>query len=61
MIDDAGGEAARTACSAPTLDAWSWIARARAAAQRVVAPAQEPDAHESGPKESDRGPGDAAG
>ena len=51
MSEEAAGEAGDTSCSAPTLDAWSWVARARAAAQRAVQPT-EPPAHA---KEDDPG------
>lgn len=43
-------ERAGEACGPSTLDAWSWVARARAAAKRAVepaGPAPEGDAHES--------------
>lgn len=38
MSEEAAGDRGDPSCSAPTLDAWSWIARARAAAQRAVQP-----------------------
>jgi hypothetical protein len=53
MSQEVAGDSGDPSCSAPTLDAWSWIARARAAAQRAVQPA-EPAA----PGKED-GPGDA--
>jgi hypothetical protein len=57
MSVEAAGDAGDRPCSAPTLDAWSWIARARAAAQRAVQPAEpaergagdEPELPESTP------------
>lgn len=42
MSKEAAGDPGDTSCSAPTLDAWSWIARARAAAQRAVQPTEPP-------------------
>jgi hypothetical protein len=42
MSDEVAGDPGDPSCSAPTLDAWSWIARARAAAQRAVQPAEPP-------------------
>jgi hypothetical protein len=47
MNAEAAGDAGDRPCSGPTLDAWSWIARARAAAQQAVQPA-EPAAREPG-------------
>ena len=40
MSVEAAGDAGDRPCTAPILDAWSWIARARAAAQRAVQPAE---------------------
>ncbi|NHA14071.1 hypothetical protein [Thioalkalivibrio sp. XN279] len=40
MNAEAAGDAGDYPCSGPTLDAWSWIARARAAAQRAVQSAE---------------------
>ena len=62
MIDDAHGEAVAAPCSVPTLDAWAWIARARAAAQRAVDPAHAAGEHEPAPGGShELVAGDAAG
>lgn len=40
MNAEAAGDAGDRPCSGSTLDAWSWIARARAAAQRAVQPVE---------------------
>lgn len=49
-MTDKAVEHAEPACDPTTLDAWSWVARARAAARRAVEPAglaPEGDAHEA--------------
>ena len=58
MSQDAAGDAGDRPCSGPTLDAWSWIARARAAAQRAVQPSEpaEPGAGDE-PELSGNAPG----
>ena len=52
MTNDAADRAGQ-APGQPTLDAWSWVARARAAARRSVEPADP--AGEESPDESGKG------
>ena len=53
MSQEVAGDSGDPSCPAPSLDAWSWIARARAAAQRAVQPAEPPAPGK------EEGPGDA--